>query len=415
MMTPALPPSSRTTFFLPHFSLSRHPTAALPVKLKSLKRGSTTNRSAIWFSHGSTLSPPGGTPASNATSPSNKAVKGVCGAGLIRIGFPAARAGATLCATRFKGKLNGVMPKIGPMGKRRRMPRWESVPGVQSRGMRSPPNPLGFFSGDRESLYGSRHFPARIGDRLSSLSRHQPGKLLATVIQRTGDALEDVIAAMRRQGAHRCCRLSGGLDGRLGVGLARLGDFSEDLPREGIVHGSSGVPLAPLAADEKWTWSLQQDTPRWTIGLGRGLDRRGGSRLHVRRLFGMPAPSRPNLLCPSQRSPRWRTLHRWRRRDNPDNPASEPCERTLRKGTTCRPRTAVHHRAARQARTTVYQTYGNPSSMRWCESYDPGTLDNIRSISSAKASKGNAPGIATAGTCSVAPATVCIKINPGVP
>ena len=88
MMTPALPPSSRTTFFFPHFSLSRHPTAALPVKLKSLKRGSTTNRSAIWFSHGSTLSPPGGTPASNATSPSNKAVNGVCGAGLIRIGLP---------------------------------------------------------------------------------------------------------------------------------------------------------------------------------------------------------------------------------------------------------------------------------------------------------------------------------------
>ena len=60
------------------------------------------------------------------------------------------------------------------------------------------PDPLGFFSGDRESLYGSRYFPARIGDRLSSLSGHQPGKLLATVIQRTGDVLEDMIAAMRR-------------------------------------------------------------------------------------------------------------------------------------------------------------------------------------------------------------------------
>ena len=29
-------------------------------------------------------------------------------------GLPAASAGATLCATRFSGKLNGVMPATGP-------------------------------------------------------------------------------------------------------------------------------------------------------------------------------------------------------------------------------------------------------------------------------------------------------------
>ena len=36
-------------------------------------------------------------------------------AGLTTIGAPTASAGATLCATRFTGKLNGVMPRTGPM------------------------------------------------------------------------------------------------------------------------------------------------------------------------------------------------------------------------------------------------------------------------------------------------------------
>src|SRR3712207_8436349 len=32
------------------------------------------------------------------------------------IGAPTAMAGATLCATRFSGKLNGAMPSTGPRG-----------------------------------------------------------------------------------------------------------------------------------------------------------------------------------------------------------------------------------------------------------------------------------------------------------
>ncbi len=46
-------------------------------------------------------------------------------AGLTTIGAPTASAGATLCATRFSGKLNGVMPSTGPIGNRRRMPNRE--------------------------------------------------------------------------------------------------------------------------------------------------------------------------------------------------------------------------------------------------------------------------------------------------
>ena len=47
---------------------------------------------------------------------------GVDDAGFTTIGEPTASAGATLWATRFSGKLNGVMPSTGPIGNRRRMP-----------------------------------------------------------------------------------------------------------------------------------------------------------------------------------------------------------------------------------------------------------------------------------------------------
>ena len=43
---------------------------------------------------------------------------GVFSDGLSTNGHPAAIAGATLCATRFNGKLNGVMNDTGPSGTR---------------------------------------------------------------------------------------------------------------------------------------------------------------------------------------------------------------------------------------------------------------------------------------------------------
>ena len=56
------------------------------------------------------------------------------------MGFPAARAGPTLWATRLKGKLNGVIPKTGPTGKRRVIPQRPALARVRSRGSTSPPS-----------------------------------------------------------------------------------------------------------------------------------------------------------------------------------------------------------------------------------------------------------------------------------
>ena len=63
-ITPALPPSSRTTFFLPARSFIRQPTAGDPVKVSSLNRSSATIRSPSSRLIGRMLTAPSGSPAS---------------------------------------------------------------------------------------------------------------------------------------------------------------------------------------------------------------------------------------------------------------------------------------------------------------------------------------------------------------
>ena len=58
----------------------------------------------------------GGNPASSSISANKMAVNGVLLAGLRKNTLPEAIAGAILCATRFKGKLNGLIARIGPIG-----------------------------------------------------------------------------------------------------------------------------------------------------------------------------------------------------------------------------------------------------------------------------------------------------------
>ena len=82
-------------------------------------RGSRTRSAARSFGSGSTENAPAGRSVSASSSPSSNADSGVAGAGFTTIGAPTASAGATLCATRFSGKLNGLIPSTGPRANRR--------------------------------------------------------------------------------------------------------------------------------------------------------------------------------------------------------------------------------------------------------------------------------------------------------
>ena len=78
--------------------------------------------SATFELTGSTWYMPFGRSVSAKNSARRSAPIGVADAGLTTIGAPTASAGATLCATRFSGKLNGVIPRTGPTGNRRISP-----------------------------------------------------------------------------------------------------------------------------------------------------------------------------------------------------------------------------------------------------------------------------------------------------
>src|SRR3990172_8652730 len=93
MITPALPPSSRSTFFFPALPFKYQPTFALPVNESSLNRSSVTIFSAKSLAQGRMLTAPDGSPDWAITSASINAVIGVWGAGFKTIGLPEAIAG----------------------------------------------------------------------------------------------------------------------------------------------------------------------------------------------------------------------------------------------------------------------------------------------------------------------------------
>ena len=76
-MHAALPPSSRTTFFLPARAFKFQPTAGDPVKLSSFSRSSVVNRSAPSRWQGRIENAPRGRSVSASTSPMRRAPIGV--------------------------------------------------------------------------------------------------------------------------------------------------------------------------------------------------------------------------------------------------------------------------------------------------------------------------------------------------
>ena len=138
-MTPALPPNSRITFFLPAMLLDFPPDGGAARKADHLDAIVSDQQAGIFVRERQHVEP--------AIRPScvlhdfrhqQDEQSGVWGAGFSTIGHPAAIAGATLCATRLSGKLNGVIPAIGPSGNGLTMPHRPAVYSCQSSGRYSP-------------------------------------------------------------------------------------------------------------------------------------------------------------------------------------------------------------------------------------------------------------------------------------
>src|SRR5215210_7061848 len=133
-MTGALLPNSRLTRLVGADARRPWPTSREPVKLTIATPGWMGSAGATSSVQVTTVSHPGGRPASSNSDASARAVSGVAGDGLRTTGQPTATAGATLWHTRFSGKLNGVMAPTTPTGTRRTKPTLPSPAALASRG-----------------------------------------------------------------------------------------------------------------------------------------------------------------------------------------------------------------------------------------------------------------------------------------
>ena len=140
MITGALLPSSSPTFLCGARALMPQPTSGEPVNVMSAMSGSSTmalpTEPPLPVT---TLRCPLGSPhSSSSSSASAIAESGVCDAGFSTTGQPAAIAGASLCATRLSGKLNGLIAPTTPIGTRSVKPILPSPTSDASSGTISP-------------------------------------------------------------------------------------------------------------------------------------------------------------------------------------------------------------------------------------------------------------------------------------
>src|ERR1035437_10126495 len=199
-MTPALPPSSSTTFFLPARSFIFQPTAGLPVKVRSLNRSSVTIRSPSSRVIGRMLTEPSGRPASAITSATVSIVSGARDGGFRTMGAPGAVAGASV------GKAAGHA-QAAARGR------------FQVQRYALAADSPGLLGADAEGQDAAIHFGEGVANRLAGFGGDEPPDLLAACLDAIGDLAKCGAALVGRQLAGL---LEGGDGGRHGL-LVLLG------------------------------------------------------------------------------------------------------------------------------------------------------------------------------------------------
>ena len=137
-MTGVALPRSSATGISARCALMAHPTGPLPVNEIMRMRGSATSAWPTSPSPSTVQSMLRGSPASHRMAASARPDSGVRPAGFSTTGAPAATAGPSLCATRLRGKLNGVMAAITPWGSRTVNPKRPAPASLASMGTTSP-------------------------------------------------------------------------------------------------------------------------------------------------------------------------------------------------------------------------------------------------------------------------------------
>ena len=158
--------------------------------------------------------------------------------------------GATLCATRLSGKLNGVIALTTPSGNRRANPKCPP-PGATRPYRAVRPAVVAPLRGHGESDDRSRDFPIRKRAGLPGLGDHRLDKIRTPLLDAVRDSCEQVASRMGRLCPRDFKRLVRHLDRlihRLCVSQWNLRKF---LSGVGVNHRRGAACLAPLGADEQ--------------------------------------------------------------------------------------------------------------------------------------------------------------------
>ena len=126
---------------------------------------------------------------------------GVCDAGFSTIGQPAAIAGATLWATRFSGKLNGLIAPTTPIGTRSVKRELALADVGRVHGHHLAGERAGLGGGERERRHRAPGLDASGLDRLGRFLGDGAGELLVPLAEQLRGAIEDLGALPRRQRA----------------------------------------------------------------------------------------------------------------------------------------------------------------------------------------------------------------------
>src|SRR5262249_18104013 len=139
-------------------------------------------------------------------------------------------------------------------------------------------NPLRFFRCNGKCLDGPIYFSFCVGNRFASLSRHQAGKFLTSVIEPARDLLQGMIASVGRQGSHWDSSVDRRLDRCCGIDRTCVRYLGEQPSCEWIVYGNNRLPVPPQTSNQKWTWFLHERCPVNDEDLVSGLNRFRRSR-----------------------------------------------------------------------------------------------------------------------------------------
>ena len=203
MTTGALLPSSSPTRLRGACARIAQPTSGEPVNVSRLTSGCSTRALPTTAPDPvTTWRYPAGSPHSSKSSQARaRALYGVWPAGFSTTAQPAAIAGASLCATRLSGKLNGLMAPTTPIGTRSVNATLPSAPGAASSGITSPTSAPGLQRGEGEGPGRPVGLDPRGLDRLGRLAGDDLGELLLPLAQQRRRAVEDRRPLPRRQRA----------------------------------------------------------------------------------------------------------------------------------------------------------------------------------------------------------------------